>query len=126
MIGRKAVWHGNPELQVAFDGWRPEYNFLRPHEALGLEPPASRYAPSPRPFPVVLPQIEYDADFEVRRVKENGSIKLKRRYFFVGKAFSGDPVGLRQVGEGMWDVYYCHQRVARLDLTQPVPSGDEV
>ncbi len=126
VISRRAVWHDNPQMQVAFDAWRPEYNFVRPHEALGLDPPATRYCPSPRPFPAVLPHIEYDPDFEVRRVKENGSIKLKSRYFFVAKAFSGDPVGLRQVGEGVWDAYYCHQRVARIDLTQPPSSSEEV
>ena len=61
---------------------------VRPHEALNFEVPASRYAPSPRLFPAVLPPIEYDSEFVVRRVKPNGSIKLKSRYFFVGKAFA--------------------------------------
>jgi len=116
VIGRRPVWRDNPEVQTAFDSWRPEYNFSRPHEALGLEPPASRYRPSPRPFPSKLPPIEYDADFEVRRVRGNGRIKLKGRHFFLGKAFAGDPVGLRQAGERVWDAYYCHQRLARIDL----------
>jgi hypothetical protein len=61
--------------------------------------------------------IEYDPEFEVRRVKENGSIKLKSRYFFVGKAFAGDPVGLCQTGEAQWERYYCHQRIRLIDLT---------
>jgi transposase InsO family protein len=126
VIGRRAVWHDNPEIQAAFDGWRPEYNFERPHESLGLEPPASRYRPSCRAFPSELPLIEYDADFEVRRVRENGRIKLKGRYFFLGKAFAKEPVGLRQVGEGVWDVYYCHQRLVRIDLTQRQHGSDEV
>jgi len=43
--------------QDAFDRWRDRYNLVRPHEALGLEPPVSRYRPSPRPFPEVLAQI---------------------------------------------------------------------
>ena len=126
VIGRRAVWHDNPEIQAAFDGWRPEYNFERPHESLGLEPPASRYRPSCRAFPSELPLIEYDADFEVRRVRENGRIKLKGRYFFLGKAFAKEPVGLRQAGEGVWDVYYCHQRLVRIDLTQRQHGSDEV
>jgi len=124
VIGRRPVWHDNPEIQAVFDSWRPEYNFERPHEALGFEVPAARYAPSPRPFPEVLPAIGYDSDLEVRRVGDNGRIKLKGRRYFVGKAFAGDPVGLRQAGATAWDVYYCHQRVARIDLTLP-PSGME-
>lgn len=126
VISRRAVWRDNPEVQIAFDSWRPEYNFERPHEALGLEPPASRYRHSSRSLPSTLAPIEYGADFEVRRVKENGRIKLKNRYFFLGKAFAGDPVGLRQVGECAWDVYYCHQRLGRIDLMQRQHGSEEV
>ena len=126
VIDQRPVWHDGAEMQLAFDSYRPLYNFERPHEALNLEPPASRYAPSPRPFPRVLPPIEYEADFEVRRVKENGSIKVKGRYFFVGKAFAGDPVGLRQVGEAVWDVFYCQQRIVQIDLTIAATRADGV
>ena len=124
VIGQRSVWHDNPEVQIAFDGYRPLYNFERPHEALAFEVPGSRYAPSPRPFPDVLPAIEYDSEFDVRRVQQNGRVKLKSRRFFVGKAFAEEPVGLRQVGDAVWDAYYCHQRIARIDLAQP-PSGNE-
>ncbi len=124
LLSQRPVWHSNPEVQSAFDGYRPEYNFERPHEALSYEVPASRYAPSPRAFPTVLPVIDYDSDFQVRKVKENGSIKLQSRYFFVSRAFAGDPVGLRQVGEAVWDVYYCHQRVAQIDLNVLPTEGD--
>lgn len=126
LLSRRAVWHSLPEMQLAFDAWRHEYNMERPHEALGLEPPVSRYQPSARVFPEVLPPIEYDTGLEVRRVKDNGSIKFRTRYFFVGKAFRGDPVGLRQIGEAVWDVYYCHQRIVRIDLKQPPSDSEEV
>jgi len=122
VIGRRPVWHDLQETQQAFDSWRHEYNFERPHDALGLDVPASRYSPSLRSFPGVLPPIEYDVELEVRKVKDNGSIKLKGGYAFISKAFSGEPVGLREVGNGIWDVYYSHQRIDRLDLNSPSPS----
>jgi len=124
VISQRPVWQDNPETQGSFDIWRPQYNFERPHEALDFAVPGSRYAPSPRPYPSVLPPIEYDVDFQVRRVQNNGRVKLKGLRFFVGKAFCGEPVGLLQVGESVWDAYYCHQRIARIDLAQP-PSCDE-
>jgi len=126
VISQRPVWRDNPEVQTSFDAYRPVYNFERPHEALGFEVPGARYAPSPRVFPGVLPPIDYDAELEVRRVKANGSIKFHSHYFFVGKAFAGDPVGLQQVGEFVWDAYYCHQRIAQIDLTQPPASNEEV
>jgi transposase InsO family protein len=51
---------GLPEVQRAFDLWRHVYNCDRPHEGIGLAPPASRYRPSPRRMPEALPGIVYD------------------------------------------------------------------
>jgi transposase InsO family protein len=125
VISQRPVWHGLAEVQQAFDSWRYEYNFERPHEALGYKPPAARYVPSLRAFPGTLPAIAYDSDFEVRKVKSNGRIKFRSEYFYVGKAFSGDPVGLRQVGEATWDVYYCHQRIARIGMLPEEDVGPD-
>ena len=36
-----------PACQEAFDRWRTVYNMERPHQALELAVPISRYAPSP-------------------------------------------------------------------------------
>ncbi len=52
--------------QKAFDSFRREYNFERPHEALGLQVPASMYRSSLRAFPNKLPEPEYPAGFETR------------------------------------------------------------
>ena len=39
-----------PRCQDAFDRWRVVYNCLRPHQALDMAVPATRYQPSPHPF----------------------------------------------------------------------------
>lgn len=46
------------DAQRHFDPWRDVYNLQRPHEALNLATPASRYHASRRPFPEALPPIE--------------------------------------------------------------------
>jgi transposase InsO family protein len=48
------------QVQRAFDRWLEVYNFQRPHQAIGLDVPASRYRPSSRPMPKRLPEVEYD------------------------------------------------------------------
>jgi transposase InsO family protein len=117
LVSQRPVWHDNAEVQLGFDRYRVVYNFERPHEALAYEVPASRYAPSPRTYPAKLPPIEYDTGLEVRRVHESGRVKLRGQRYFIGKAFAGEPVGLLQVGEAVWDVYYCHQRIAQIDIS---------
>lgn len=59
--------------QRAFDRWRTVYNVERPHEALDLAPPATRYRLSPRGFPEALPPITYDQGELVRKVQEGAS-----------------------------------------------------
>jgi len=54
--------------QRAFEAFRREYNHERPHEALSYDTPAARYAPSSRPYPRQLPELEYPAHFRLERV----------------------------------------------------------
>ena len=54
---RHVQWRDPAHVQTALDRWRDVYNQERPHEALGLAVPASRYQPSLRSYPEVLPPI---------------------------------------------------------------------
>ena len=82
------------DQQRAFDAFRRVYNEERPHEALGQRPPASRYAPSPRPYPNKIASPEYPAGVAVRRVRSNGEIKWAGERIFLSAALIGEPVGL--------------------------------
>ena len=66
------------DLQSAFDRWRSVYNLQRPHEALDLDVPASRYRPSPRAMPDRLPEVEYDSHEIVRRVSTTRTMSASR------------------------------------------------
>lgn len=113
--------------QALFDPWRERYNCQRPHEALALAVPASRYRPSPRQFPESLPPIEYGPEGLVRRVQAEGEVSFHNRTFRVGRAFRGYPVGLRPTStDGCYEVLFCQQQVALIDLRQPAPGGKEV
>lgn len=113
------VWHRPDELALAAQSWREVYNHLRPHEALGHEPPASRYSPSARTYREQLAPIEYAPDDLRRTVQQGGHISFRGRLYLVSRAFAGEPVALRAVADGVWDVYYCFQRVSRINLNQP-------
>jgi transposase InsO family protein len=108
------------EVQRVFDRWRDIYNHERPHEALNLEVPASRYVASSRSYPEVLPQIEYDSTDEVQNVRHNGMLYVWKQDFYVGQAFAGQPVALRPtLQDGIWNVYFCYKRIATVDRRDP-------
>jgi transposase InsO family protein len=107
------------DVQAAFDAWRPVYNAERPHEALELATPLSRYAPSGRPFPERLPEIAYGPEEVVRRVDAAGCISWRGRPWKLTTALAGQPVGVRPTREdGVVEVRFCHQVVRTLNLRQ--------
>ena len=106
------------QWQHHFDQWRVIYNTERPHEALSLAVPASRYQPSRRRYPEQLPAIEYGPADIVRKVRHYGHIKYEGREYHVGSAFYGLHVALRQTTtDGLFDVYFCQHKIGALDLT---------
>jgi transposase InsO family protein len=108
------------ECQTALDHFRDRYNLTRPHQSLNLDVPASRYRPSPVPFPDPLPPIEYPDDTLVRKVQAEGWVTFRGHPFRVSKALRGYPVALRvaDAQEHLFQVFFCHQQIAEIDLTQ--------
>ncbi len=110
-------WTDLPQCQLLFDPWRESYNCQRPHEALQMQSPSSRYQPSPRPFPDTLPPILYTPGDIVRKVNEDGRISFHNLSFRVGKAFRLQPVAIRPtLTDGDFDVFFCLQKIARFSL----------
>ena len=101
--------------QVRFNRFRQEYNHDRPHEALDQETPAEHYLPSSRELPRRLPPLEYPGHFEVRLVSRNSGIRWKKRWVCVTHTLAGEYVGLEEVGDGLWDVYFGPLKLGRMD-----------
>src|SRR5690606_18942152 len=101
--------------QARFDCFVVEYNHERPHEALGNATPASRYVPSPRPLPRRLPPLEYPGHMEVRRVSRGGCLSWHCRPIFISEALVGESVGLEEVDDGIWTVYFSTVAIGRFD-----------
>ena len=92
--------------QRRFDAFRAEYNDARPHEALGQATPASRYRPSPRPYPTRLPPLEYAAHCEVRRVSRNGGIRWRNHWVNASHVLAEEYVALEELDDGVWSVAF--------------------
>jgi transposase InsO family protein len=94
-----------PAHQRRSDRWRASYNNIRPHEALGLHPPAQGYQLSLRPLPQHLPAWTYPALWLRRRVSADGRLFWHGRQRFIGRAFGREIVGLRPSQAGVWEVF---------------------
>lgn len=106
--------------QRALDNFRQSYNHIRPHEALDMNVPASRYHASRIAFPEKLPPIEYLGGDIVRKVNKAGTISIASRFYNAGRAFSGEPVALRPTtADGVYDLFYCHSCIRQVDLRDP-------
>jgi len=118
LLGRR--FRDLDDAQRHFSRWRHVYNFERPHEAIGMHTPASRYAASPRSMPAKLPEVQYGPDDVVRRVGDGGRISIRGHKLRVGKALIGQDVALRPRldRDGAFEVYFCHHKLDAIELDQ--------
>ncbi len=100
--------------QRKFNCFREEFNHERPHEALDQQTPAFCYSASPREMPNKLPPLEYPDRFEVRYVSANGGIRWKRDWVNVSIVCAGEYVGLEEIDDGIWNVYFGPLKLGRL------------
>ncbi len=100
--------------QESFDRFRQEYNEERPHEGIGQRTPAELYERSPRSYPPEA-GVSYPAHFEVRRVRSKGDIRWRGDRRFVSQVLRGHRVGLEEVDDGLWSVYFGPLLLGRYD-----------
>jgi len=107
------------EAQIRMDQWREQYNVVRPHQALDMQTPASRYKLSNRAYPAVLPPIEYlDEDYVVK-VNAAGTFSFNKKKIFITESLKGQPIAIKQTPiEDIFHVYFCNQKLLELDVKQ--------
>jgi transposase InsO family protein len=113
-----------PHAQGAFSRWREIYNHERPHQALQMATPASRYASSARPMPERLAEIEYAQGDEVQQVKWDGQVRWRGMKLKVSNALHRLPIAFRAdpATDGAFDVYFCHHRFMRIEMNNATAS----
>jgi len=60
------------------------------------------------------PPLEYPDRFEVRYVSANGGIRWNRRWVKVSTVCVGEYVGLEEIGDGIWTVYFGPLKLGQL------------
>jgi len=118
--------------QRCFDRFREEYNQQRPHEALGQVPPARYYESSGRTYRGRVPAVEYPEGFRIRKVKFHGDLQWRGRRVYLTQALAGQPVGLMQIDDRHWEIYFSEVLLGildshRMEISQPreTAGGEE-
>lgn len=116
---------GTPEpehRQSWLDEFRYEYNFVRPHQALGMRTPSQLWCKSPRPYqPHPAPWV-YPPGYETVEVKHYGQIRVEGRYYWVSGALGGEQVGVVEA-EGRLLIYFRRTLVHDVELQPRSSSG---
>ena len=86
------------QQQGRFDTFVHRYNHDRPHQALDMRTPASRYLPSTRPYQG-LDELDYPFHDWTAVITTCGRICYQTRKINVSQVFAGQKVGVRQVDE---------------------------
>jgi putative transposase len=102
------------QQQARFDKFLARYNQERPHQALGMQVPAERYAPSARRYRG-LPEIDYPFHDWAATVTRCGRICYKKRKINLSQVFAGQTVGVKQVSERIWLVSFMHYDLGYFD-----------
>jgi transposase InsO family protein len=119
-LGRRVDYHGWPQTlsgwQAAFDEFLEEYNYVRPHEALAMAVPATRYRPSRHAYRAMPDEWTYPEGATVARLNSQGSFDWSGGRYFVCEALADERVQLEPC-EGKLLVRYRHLIVREIDLT---------
>jgi transposase InsO family protein len=99
----------------AFDAFRHDYNFERPHEAIGQRTPATLYSPSTRSYTSELRDPEYPRHFESRRAYPNGVISVGQTQWYLSGCLANQLVGLEPIADGCWRVLFGPVALGLLD-----------
>lgn len=109
------------ETQKAFDEWRHIYNTKRPHQALNMDTPITRYQASKRVYSEKLPDIEYSSDYIVKKVNGSGYINLNSKKYYISEGLAKEPVALRPtLVDGVYEILYCAQKIKSIDPSMGV------
>lgn len=104
--------------QAAFDLWRQQYNFERPHEALAMKTPGEIYQPSERRYVGTPEDLDYGG-MATRRVNARlGCISHGGESIAISSALGGWSVGLCPcLDQDLQEVWFSRLLVGHLDET---------
>ena len=111
-----------PAQQRAFDPFRTEYNDERPHQILDGRTPGSRYRPSPRPYTGACRPWSIPGTSSSSASRTPGPSASRRGCSSLQRP-AQHRIGLDEVDDGIWSLYFCDVLLGRIDERQALVKG---
>ena len=102
------------QQQARFDAFIHEFNHERPHQALEMATPASRYQTSARTYQGVE-ELEYPQHDWTAVITTCGRICYQRRKVDLSQVFAGQKVGVKQTDDHIWLVTFMDYDLGYFD-----------
>jgi len=119
-IAAELATQNHPDLdsqQAAFDLWREQFNWQRPHEALAGRCPAELYQKSSRRMPSEV-AISYSSEMVPRKVSKAGMIKWGGHVkIFISGALAGWTIGLRYCDPDHLELWFADLLLGHLEIS---------
>lgn len=100
--------------QASFDAFVEEFNHERPHEALGYTSPSAVYRASEREYDGTVPDPEYPGYYLVKKITKGGTFRFKNELLFLSSTLEGEWIGLEEVDDRVWAVYFYDFLIGKL------------
>ena len=62
--------------------------------------------------------MEYPGHMEIRRVSPSGCLSFRKKELFLSQALTGQKVGLEEIEDGIWSLYFGPILLGRYDERQ--------
>jgi len=103
------------QQQERFDCFKKEFNYERPHQAIEMKCPAEVYRKSTREYEG-LPDITYPGYDKTLMITNCGRICFGEQKIHISKSLANQPVGLKEVDSGIWQVDFMSYTLGFFDV----------
>ena len=118
-LKRRTKHRGEPQTMAEWSAWalefRQEYNFERPHEALGNKTPGEVYQPVNLHAYQEQPREWQYSGGVVKRLNPQGQLYYRQQTYFVSEALAAERVRVDELDGKLW-VTFQHLTVREIDL----------
>ena len=104
------------DADLQLQNWRRKYNEVRPHEALGMKPPAQVYIPSTRLYTDVVARYDYDGSCQVYKVNNWGYLRWASSRIYLSETMANAYLEIRpSQSRDSFEVCYRQFKIAEID-----------